>query len=70
MSIGLHGARVRSLKNSLEPNHAETRAQTAKQPMIVALARKLLVALWKYVSCGVVMEGASQPIEIHSNPQG
>lgn len=29
-----------------------------KQPMIVALARKLLVALWKYVSSGVVIEGA------------
>jgi transposase len=24
----------------------------------VALARKLLVALWKYVSAGVVIEGA------------
>jgi transposase len=24
----------------------------------VALARKLLVALWKYVTAGVVMEGA------------
>ncbi|QFI69410.1 Mobile element protein [Sinorhizobium alkalisoli] len=28
-----------------------------KTPMIVALARKLLVALWKYVSSGVVIEG-------------
>jgi transposase len=26
--------------------------------MIVALARKLLVALWKYVTAGVVIEGA------------
>ena len=26
---------------------------------IVALARKLLVALWKYVSAGVVIEGAA-----------
>jgi transposase len=26
--------------------------------MIVALARKLLVALWKYVSSGAVIEGA------------
>ncbi|ESX41178.1 transposase [Mesorhizobium sp. LSHC422A00] len=25
---------------------------------IVALARKLLVALWKYVTAGVVIEGA------------
>ncbi|MBW9091997.1 IS110 family transposase [Rhizobium wenxiniae] len=29
-----------------------------KKPMIVALARKLLVALWKYVGSGVVIEGA------------
>ena len=29
-----------------------------KKPTIVALARKLLVALWKYVSTGVVIEGA------------
>jgi transposase len=27
--------------------------------MIVALARKLLVALWKYVTAGVVIEGAT-----------
>lgn len=29
-----------------------------KKPMIVALARRLLVALWKYVNSGVVIEGA------------
>jgi transposase len=29
-----------------------------KKPTIVALARKLLVALWKYVKAGVVIEGA------------
>jgi transposase len=29
-----------------------------KKPTIVALARKLLVALWKYVSSGVIIEGA------------
>jgi transposase len=29
-----------------------------KKTMIVALARKLLVALWKYVNAGVVIEGA------------
>ena len=28
-----------------------------KKPMIVALARKLLIALWKYVTAGVVIEG-------------
>jgi transposase len=26
--------------------------------MIVALARKLLIALWKYVTAGIVIEGA------------
>jgi hypothetical protein len=29
-----------------------------KQTTIVALARKLLVALWKYVTAGIVIEGA------------
>ena len=29
-----------------------------RKTMIVALARKLLVALWKYVTAGVVIEGA------------
>jgi transposase len=29
-----------------------------KKPTIVAMARKLLVALWKYVTFGVVIEGA------------
>ena len=31
---------------------------TRKKPTIVAMARKLLVALWKYVTSGVVIEGA------------
>ena len=30
-----------------------------KKTTIVALARKLLVALWKYVTAGVVIEGAT-----------
>jgi len=30
-----------------------------KKPTIVALARKLLVALWKYVTAGVLIEGAA-----------
>ena len=29
-----------------------------RQTSIVALARKLLVALWRYTSAGVVIEGA------------
>ena len=28
-----------------------------KKPMIVALARKLLIALWKYVTTGVMIDG-------------
>ena len=31
---------------------------TRRKATIVALARKLLVALWKYVTAGVVIEGA------------
>ena len=34
------------------------RGPKSKKPAIVALARKLLVALWKYVTAGVVIEGA------------
>lgn len=30
-----------------------------KKPIIVALARKLLIALWKYATAGVVIEGAT-----------
>lgn len=29
-----------------------------RKPMLVALTRKLLVALWKYALAGVVIEGA------------
>jgi transposase len=35
-----------------------TRNGGGRKTAIVALARKLLVALWKYVSAGVVIEGA------------
>ena len=34
-------------------------AQAHRKVAIVALARKLLVALWKYVTAGVVIEGAA-----------
>ncbi|EIZ77254.1 transposase, partial [Novosphingobium sp. Rr 2-17] len=30
-----------------------------KKPMIVALARKLLIALWQYATAGVLIEGAA-----------
>ncbi len=33
-------------------------SQRGRKRAIVALARKLLVALWKYVTAGVVIEGA------------
>ena len=33
-------------------------SQRGRKTAIVALARKLLVALWKYVTAGVVIEGA------------
>jgi transposase len=36
----------------------EHNAGRLKKPTIVALARKLLVALWKYATAGVVIEGA------------
>jgi transposase len=32
-------------------------AQGARKPMIVALARKLIIALWRYVNTGVVPGG-------------
>jgi transposase len=36
----------------------KTHSQRGRKTAIVALARKLLVALWKYVTSGVVIEGA------------
>lgn len=36
----------------------KARSQRGRKSAIVALARKLLVALWKYVTSGVVIEGA------------
>ena len=32
--------------------------------MIVALARKLLVALWRYVKDGVIPEGANMKVAV------
>ncbi len=37
-------------------------SQRGRKRTIVALARKLLVALWKYVTAGVVIEGAVMKI--------
>jgi transposase len=36
----------------------KTHSQLGRKTAIVALARKLLVALWKYVTSGVTIEGA------------
>ncbi len=35
-----------------------------KKTIIIELARKLLVALWKYVTAGVVIEGAVMKAEL------
>ena len=48
-----HSALARWFHERVERNGGRQRKTT-----IVALARKLLVALWKYVSAGVVIEGA------------
>ena len=48
-----HSALARWFHERVERNDGRQRKTT-----IVALARKLLVALWKYVSAGVVIEGA------------
>lgn len=39
-----------------------------KKAAIVALARKLLVSLWKYVNAGVVIEGAVFDCRVITNP--
>jgi len=39
-------------------NRVERNGGRMRKSAIVALARKLLVALWKYVTAGVVIEGA------------
>lgn len=36
----------------------ERNRERMRKTALVALARKLLVALWKYVNAGVVIEGA------------
>ena len=40
--------------------HERTRgaSKVQKKKMVVALARKLLVAMWRWVDAGVVIEGA------------
>jgi hypothetical protein len=43
---------------ALVPGAGEAQWRRLRKTMIVALARKLLVALWKYVTAGVIIEGA------------
>jgi transposase len=40
-------------------NRVERNGDRLRKTMIVALARKLLIALWKYVTAGIVIEGAA-----------
>ena len=49
-----HSALTRWFRERVERHGGRLRKTT-----IVALARKLLVALWKYVSAGIVIEGAT-----------
>ena len=35
--------------------------------LIVALARKLLIAFWRYVTAGVVLEGADTTSSLKTN---
>ena len=53
-----------SASTAIGPHHLVQRADEAKwwafqKSTIVALARKLLIAIWKYVNAGVVIEGAA-----------
>jgi len=43
--------------------HERATRKGARKTTIVALARKLLVALWKYVTAGVIVEGAVMKAE-------
>ena len=49
---------VRHQEQSALTQWFKAHSQRGRKRAIVALARKLLVALWKYVTAGVVMEGA------------
>jgi hypothetical protein len=43
---------------ALVPRARHTQRWALRKTTIVALARKVLVALWKYVTAGVVIDGA------------
>ena len=58
--IGRELDRLELLLGQIAAIEAERDAMLARQKkkMVVALARKLLVALWRYVDAEVVIEGA------------
>jgi transposase len=53
---------IRHQPNSALTQWFKANSQRGRKRTIVALARKLLVALWKYVTAGVVIEGAEMKI--------
>jgi threonine dehydrogenase-like Zn-dependent dehydrogenase len=54
--ISLIGASLSRSGTGLDPRTADRRGATRKT-MIVALARKLLIALWRFVTTGETLEG-------------
>jgi transposase len=58
MMIQLAWLWVRHQPQSALTQWFKANSQRGRKRAIVALARKLLVALWKYVTAGVVIEGA------------
>jgi transposase len=58
MMIQLAWLWLRHQPQSVLARWFKAHSQRGRKTMIVALARKLLVALWKYVTSGVIIEGA------------
>lgn len=52
------GCAINPIPRSVSGSGRESPRMVAEKTAIIALARKLLVALWKYVNAGVVIEGA------------
>ena len=55
---GIDCARLRSLQISNKGERVGTTGRRVRKIMVVALARKLLIALWRFVTDGTVPEGA------------
>jgi transposase len=58
MMVQLSWLWVRNQQQSALTKWFKARGERGRKTSIIALARKLLVALWKYVTQGVVIEGA------------